>query len=243
MFANTSVINSFLKAISPLPDRLGSLERDDTIIGLDEMLYHLREIDSSADIKFGVTKMVIIADSLKNVVIKIPFNGTYNIVENNDDDYDEYSSILDNYEWYDFSYAPSKVDDSDYCLVEFEMYRALKKQKLHSFVAKTVFYMMWEGYRIFLQEKVIPFCDYFDTSKLTPITQKEIDSASSIPFRRGRSEWLAHCIQTYGEKKTKRFFSYCENENPDIVGDFHTGNYGYRPNGTPCILDYSNYCE
>ena len=77
MFVKAEVVDSFLKAISPLPPCLGSFDKVDTIVGLDEMLFRLREIDSSAEIKFGVSKMAILANSLGNVVIKIPFKGTY----------------------------------------------------------------------------------------------------------------------------------------------------------------------
>ena len=233
MFIKKEIIDSFLEAISPLPNKLGSLEEDEKVVGLDEMLYKLRQIDPSATIQNGVSKMVIIADTLENVVIKIPFNGTYECVVDENDEYI----------WRDFQYAPSDIDESDYCLAEFETYRELRKQKLHSFVAKTVFYLMWDGYRIFIQEKVIPIYDDSHTPTLTPISQKAIDKVNDIPYRRGRSEWIARCIQTYGEKKTKRFFKYCEKENTHITDDFHMGNYGYRPNGTPCILDYSDYCE
>ena len=34
---------------------------------------------------------------------------------------------------------------------------------------------------------------------------------------------------------------YVEEKDPEILNDMHSGNYGYRPNGIPCILDFASF--
>ena len=57
------------------------------------------------------------------------------------------------------------------------------------------------------------------------------------------TEWIAICLDKYGKSKVERFLYYCENIDLDILDDIHNGNYGYRTNGTPCIIDYSGYAD
>ena len=53
--------------------------------------------------------------------------------------------------------------------------------------------------------------------------------------------FLANCLDKYGKSKVKRFLHYCANIDPDILEDIHDGNFGYRKDETPCLLDYSNF--
>lgn len=248
MIINAKVINSFLEVVSPLlPERFGSYDDSDAFPNLEEMLFGLREIDNSAEIRFGVSKMVIIADSLGDEVIKIPFNGMFSL--DAEGGYDEYEDAyyVSTYGWQDFEGAPSDIDESDYCLAEYEIYQQLKQEKLQCFVAKTLLYtILSNGFRVFVQEKVIPIDNSESSSleALTPISMQILNEAESCRIKknfRANSEWIARCIVRYGIKQTERFMNYCCYTNYNINADMHTGNYGYRPNGTPCILDYSNF--
>ena len=57
------------------------------------------------------------------------------------------------------------------------------------------------------------------------------------------TNWIANCIDKYGQSKVERFLNYCENIDPDLLEDVHSGNYGYREDGTPAILDFSNFLD
>lgn len=248
MIINTKVINSFLEAVSPLlPEKFGTYDDADTFPNLNEMLYNLRGLDTSAEIRFGVSKMVIIADSLGDEVIKIPFNGMFNFDTKYGYDECEDEYYAGPYCWQDFEGAPSDMDESDYCLAEYEIYRQLKEEKLQCFVAKTFLYtILPNNFRVFIQEKVIPIDDSESSSleELTPISIQTLQEAQDYRSKknfRATADWIARCIIRYGIKQTERFMNYCCYTNYNINADMHFGNYGYRSNGTPCILDYSNF--
>lgn len=230
-----TTIDEFLDVIFPLPQRFGVIipendgdETEPTDLFLFEDEVH--SIDPEATVRFGVSKIVIISPKLNGIVIKIPFNGYFSKTE------DEYEDP----EWHPFNWATGS-DASDYCLAEYEKYKELKAQGLDCFVAKTVFYKTVHGVRVFLQERATPENDLYQTCKPSQNSQ---DLANKW-YREDKfaidPEWIANCIDRYGKSKVEKFLYYCNNVDLDILEDAHHGNYGYRGNETPCILDYSNY--
>lgn len=235
------LIDKFLEVIFPLPDNFGVTSYDDIGEELDneyEIRSALRKIDELADISYGMSKLVITSPHLHGVVIKIPFNGHYEY----DCEYDEDEALIEEeYTWRPFCSA-SATDKSDYCLSEYEKYMKLKSYKLNCFVAKTYFYKVIDGVRIFLQEEIIPEEDDYSehaSSKESQNIAKEWRSEGK--FWGIDSEWIANCIDEYGKEKVEQFLSYCNHTDYDILEDMHCGNYGYRENGTPCLLDFSNF--
>ena len=117
---------------------------------------------------------------------------------------------------------------------------------MQRFVAKTLFYSTIQGIRVFIQEKVVPIIDiYSDTflKTLAPVSQQTLSKIE--PYKQQvflDSFWLARCLLKYGEHYVQEFVEYCCDVDTNIIGDLHHGNYGYRLNGTPCLLDYSNFC-
>ena len=94
------------KIINTLPPILGDTpfgllyDEDDgpqCPICFDEIQEQILNIDGEAEFRYGMSKLVIIAPSLKDIVIKIPFNGIYDKYE--DDGYDTHKYIVyfDNY--------------------------------------------------------------------------------------------------------------------------------------------------
>ena len=228
---NYQLVDKILNVILPLPKNFGIDELYDEPNDLLLFKNKLHEVDKEAIIFFGLTKMVISSPQLNGVVIKIPFNGRYG----SDDDEKPY--------WIPFKWADAS-DCSDYCLAEWEKYNKLKKYRLNCFVAKTFYYKQIMGVRIFIQEQVIPLDEFYKTpiipSKNSQKLAKQWWRESKIDVD---PDWMANCLDLYGQAKVKKFLHYCEDIDPDILEDVHSGNIGYRTNGTPVILDYSNYLD
>ena len=231
MTFNHTLVDKFLEAIFPLPENFGIVLRENEEsepIDFSFFQEAVWDVDPDASVYFGMSKIVIISPNLNNVVIKIPFNGFFE--ENMEEDL----------YWHTFRWA-SGSDSKDYCLTEFEKYNKLKTYELDCFVAKIMFYKEICGVRVFLQEQVVPENDSYCTRKPS---QKSQDLANKWYDERKfyiEPEWIANCLDKYGKSKVERFIYYCANIDPDILEDAHDGNFGYRKDETPCVLDYSNY--
>lgn len=238
MVFNHNAINRILDAIFPLPDQFGVVLYNDepmSLINEDEIRESVYVADNTATVTYGMSKLVITSENIGNVVIKIPFNGSYVQYINEDD---EEESL----EWEPFYWAPGS-DRTDYCLAEYEKFKELKSYGLNCFVAKTLLYKVCGGIRVFIQERVTSLEDSWEDHSAS---QKSQDLARQ--WRRERrcpmdTEWVANCLDKYKQSKVERFLSYCENIDLDILEDMHQGNYGYRDNETPVLLDFSNFLD
>lgn len=229
MTFNYELINDILNAIFPLPKHFGM--KGSKPINYLDFRDNVLSVDPDALIYFGSTKMVIASPNLQNTVIKIPFNGCF------------YLKDTTNYCWYYFGEANAS-DPGDYCLAEWEKYKKLKACGLNCFVAKTFYYKTINGVRIFLQEQIIPQSDLFILTQSPSNNSRELANKWYKEKRfRIEPEWIANCLDKYGESKVKRFLYYCENIDPDILEDAHESNFGYRNNETPAILDFSNFLD
>lgn len=231
MIFNSKIVDEFLESIFPLPNKFGLMLCEDgesnpvDFFAFEDAVY---SVDYNATVRFGMSKIVIISPKLNNIVIKIPFNGYF--IETDEGDLN----------WYDFCWA-SGSDCSDYCLAEYEKYDKLRTYELDCFVAKTIYYKTINGVRIFLQEKVIPendMCFNQTASAGSRNLAKKWYKERKFDID---PEWIANCLDKYGKSKVERFLYYCSNIDLDILEDIHSGNFGYRNNETPCILDYSNF--
>lgn len=235
MTLNYELIDKILEAIFPLPEKFGIVEYEDDDMSkpinysfLEDAVF---EADPYAKIYFGASKLVITSSKLKDVVIKIPFNGYYT----EDGETGELN-------WTSFCWAPGP-DKTDYCLAEYEKFQKLAIYGLDCFVAKTVFYKTIDGFRIFIQEAVTPEEDIYDEYHPSQKSQKIADEWRKQGIFYMNSKWIANCLDAYGETKVKRFLDYCNNIDLDILEDAHSGNFGYRNDESPAFLDYSNFLE
>ena len=48
-------------------------------------------------------------------------------------------------------------------------------------------------------------------------------------------------IMYYGVEKYIRFMQLCMDRFPDVLGDLHSENYGYRTDGSPVLIDFSSW--
>lgn len=234
MTFNHKKIDQILNMIFPLPEEFGVQLFDNfdcEPIDFCRIKHSISKVDSNAFIEFGMSKLVIISPNIGNVVIKIPFNGYF------EEDPDT-GEIF----WNPFEGA-SGSDFSDYCLTEYEKFKDLKFYGLNCFVAKTLFYKTIDGVRIFLQEKVVSKAE----SCGGPCASENSKKLANKWYKEGKFDidpsWIANCLDRYGKSKVEKFLCYCSAIDFDILDDIHSGNFGYRDNGTPVILDFSNYCQ
>lgn len=233
MRINHELIEAFINAIFPLPDEFGLVESDDNSepLDYDALSAQINRIDNEAYIEFGMSKMVICSPNLYGFVIKIPFNGWFDCSEDTN---------------YKLSFTPFScgggINSDDYCSTEYETYLALKEFGLECFVAKTILYDEIGCHRIYIQEEICPL-NIFETNKITPSYRSKV-LASKMTLKERlpmRDDWLAQCIDVYGYGTVKAFLSYCKEKGEMILQDMHGGNYGYRHDKSPAILDFSGY--
>lgn len=234
MTFDKKIVDDLLNAVFPLPEMFG--KNWDTEEWNECYFEKLADIDPDVRIESGVSKIVIIS-SLLDVVIKIPFSGSFEIPfsENeNEDEYDDFGEFVY------FNGAETSKNDWDYCLAEYEKYEKLKELNLNCFLAETILYKTIDNFSILIQENVIPNCYLPTADTLTSLelkrTASKISNGLPLDF-----DWLGKCIEAYGEEKTKNFIDYCSNVDYDLITDMHGANYGYRPNKTPAILDFSGF--
>lgn len=241
MNINFENINKVLDAIFPLPPEFGvegSCNDSSEEPVLAEIEHKIFKADPRAFIRHGISKLVLVSPNFGNVVIKIPFKGTrceryfLSDPEDEESDYEYYT------EFTEFSGASDR-DSSDYCLLEYEIYNTLKHYSFNCFAVKTIFYKIIEGTRIFLQEMACPEEDYSENFNISEKSEKTALRWRHECFTFMDTNWIAACIDKYGERKTKKFLEFADENN--LLGDMHDGNYGYRKGGYPVLIDFSDY--
>ena len=260
---NSHVVNKFINNISPILSRspFGLLVKEgepEEPIYYNEIEEKILDIDNGAEIRYGISKMVISAPSLRDVVIKIPFNGIYDFYY---DDYlypydkDDYlypydkTDITffdgeDHYYYYtQFNSAENNINNSDYCATELEKYNTLKTFGLDNFVAKTEFYNTSNNIRFYLQEKAMSMEEDFKKRRSSFKSKNTARQWIEDEMMTIDVEWAGMCIDYYGEELTKQFLDYCNYQDDIIISDPHMGNFGYRKNGEPIVIDFSGFAD
>lgn len=232
---NHKVVDQMFKSIVPFPEHFGTNAYDidnPPISYFNKFQDSIWEIDPDARIIFGTTKLVIVSPKVgEDVVIKIPFNGTFGKDGN----------------WVPFRCAPdvSKEQKNNYCCSEYNKYNRLKNTNLNCFAAETTLYECGD-LTLYIQELIIPMADAYSEQPQPSTAAHETilkwwdNGTCPIP----PNKWIENCLDFYGVYKTLRFVCYCSDIDLDILEDFSTSNAGYRKSdGTPALLDYSNFLE
>lgn len=212
----------------------------------------------------GASKLVLALPELK-VAIKIPFTGEFMELECRDGEYDfcdgcenscccdmccpnreEREVIRENYEdREDFDPFNGAGDyEWDYCGLELEYYTQIAEYGFAKFYAKTAFLGTTQnGFPCYIQE----WCESYDDS--------EADTSSSEHSRSHVQElktndnyrsyfyddWVALAVERYGEELVDAFLLKFLREHNEYVGDMHSGNFGFRADGSPVIIDFSDF--
>lgn len=235
-----------------LPENFGKMQDDDFIVDMGKIEGRIWAIDHTVRFYSGISKLAIVAESLGEVAIKVPFNGCY---EYSDEYYDylhsdEYDYDDDNEEWdFDRKYCFEKFCggggryNDDYCAEEYAAYKELKELGYEKFVAETELLGGINGMYILVQEFVTSMND-FDKKVIN--SKEAVETSKRIREDYGAAnnvedDWVAACIEHYGEELSEKFFNYTEEDGYFILADAHWGNYGYREDGSPCVLDFSDF--
>lgn len=226
------LVQSILKVVGALPAEFGvMLDPEDYGIVYD---YEdkLRAAFPRVQVANGVTKMVIIHPDLP-FVIKIPFNGYWAIDYNSEDE-----NIFIPFEC---ATCTGAFDGEwDYCKLETEEYACAQDRGFNCFLAKSEFIGYYCNYPIYIQEKVNVG---FRANSRIVSSAKSRESVNNLDFcdRICSDIWMSKCFDCYGEELTMAFVEYTHHEDNMVGSDDHSKNYGYRNDGTPCLLDYSGY--
>lgn len=184
------------------------------------------QLDKNVETAFGVSKFVIFLNN--DEVAKIPFNGSF---------------------WYDSNeedgYRFDEFNNSDYCATEAAVYADAVALGVEKFFASTKYYgKTAEGTPVYISERVYSL--YEDDNIRSKITSSEASNKKATEIKTDYSvhisstEWLAKAIEFYGADAVINLIDFIELEH---INDFHSGNIGFRKDGSPVLLDYSGYDE
>lgn len=187
------------------------------------------------DYAHGASKMVLIPDEDIGFVLKIPFNGRYDIA------YDEDDEPMDDYEFFGFEGARFTSDGWNYCETEAIIYEMAKEAGIETCFAKTEYVGDIDGYPVYSQERAEIFYCRKNESEYSEETRsktrdkcKELNVESSINIC-----WMTDFLAYYGEEMLKTFMTFIFDNR---IGDLHSDNIGYIGN-RPVLIDYSGFCS
>lgn len=217
-----------------IPEEFGcdqdSGEFDDVL--LYDQLYKL--LPGQFEIDNGISKAVIMVQDMP-FVIKIPFNGMHWR------DY-EYNEEEDDYEEVDHQFYPFRVHE-DYCDFEMELVETAQERGFEQFVLDTIcIYEDKHGRKYYMQERAVPSRRYYGKTP-TAISEHSYEVAASMSkgYCRCDENWRAAVVEYYGEAMWITFVDWNAMNGLGILDDMHGGNYGYREDGTPVLIDISGF--
>lgn len=186
----------------------------------------------------GISKAVIIFDDLP-FVVKVPLRGTYYREEFYNEEADEYE-YSDEYNFNEYRGA-CDYDYSDYCFDELQKTQLVIEAGFGKIVPEMEWVCFKDGSSVYVQEKVLPFST--GKNKYSNPTADSVQKAKDMDDKYGYCalDWRASVIDFYGEDFWKSFVDWERDNDYDILSDMHSGNYGYRLDGTPVIFDIAGY--
>lgn len=220
-----------------IPEDFGMDEQSDMIWQDGLIESQLNGDFGSYSVDNGVSKAVIIFDYLP-FVIKIPMWGMWYYHEDYDEENDEYYYSESEFGYF---YCGSENNSKDYCLKEFERIQAMIEAGFGKLVPETEWVCAdAAGRNFYMQEKVIPYRSH--VSKTTP-SDASLEKAKNqeCKYCSCSADWRAMVIDCYGEQFWKDFVDWDSENEMYILSDMHSGNYGYRNDGSPVLLDIGGF--
>lgn len=205
-----------------LSEKFGLDECGDLTPQVEDAIDQVMELNTNFDNfewKFGATKLVFL---FKDFVIKLPFNGTY---------------------WYtDEHYTQSEFNEfivENYCEIESTIYADAIVAGVDKFFASTRYAGRTKSGICFYKSERVNEFRYGPTASPQAIQQADTVISNhndcDIDYN-----WLSIAIDYYGIDEVENLMNFIEEEN---INDLHSGNVGFRADGSPVILDYSGYNE
>lgn len=190
----------------------------------------------------GASKFVILLDNVEtfNLVVKIPFAGSNK----------EWNFEKQHYEDKGFCYFNGAADETgwNYCAVEYNIYKAAEAEGLSACFAAVDVLETNLKYPVYMQEKAIPFDDYYydeESNHYSEDESKYTDEQFNSTKEKCRENkiydfntlWLTDFIQYYGVDMFAKFSQFIQKKS---INDLHNGNIGYIGN-RPVLIDYSGW--
>jgi hypothetical protein len=188
----------------------------------------LEDIDKTATVDSGITKAVIIFPE-EDVVLKIPYNGYWEMAEE-EYDYDDIS-------WRPFLNGGGS-DNDDYCQYELDIYDLAKEYDLEDFFLKTEYYGYVDGHPLYIQEKGETML-HFDDSQRIPSEEAQKTVKTNRNINSIDRYWLAFAVDWYGEEKVEKFCSFVKRHK--IEQDLHWHNIGFAIDERPVLIDWAGF--
>lgn len=210
-----------------IPSKLGGIIDEEDYADVDKVgrdAYHLGAWDWS----HGVSKMAIV-DKGSTYVLKIPFNVMWDVAWDHEN------------ETYDYDNAYADYFDYDYCALEAENYETLEDAGFGCFLARTRFYDECNSGWMTVQERCYDIGGNRSSEEtreaLKVFKSREYDYIGmTMPM-----DLFGSFVEAYGLDLTLKFIQFCRESGYGILDDLHSENYGYRADGTPCIIDFSGW--
>lgn len=186
----------------------------------------------------GCTKWVIAYKDIPDWVVKVPFCGTY-IYDNENEEgyYDKYIG------------ANNLKNNWNYCERELEIYKEAVKKDMDFFFTETHYLGQYWGMPVYISKKV----DDFYTKRGVHSTGKKYEECNSIiQEAESRSKnwnkdyllsslYIAKMLDCgYSYEQIVNIILFCQE---NLIGDFHSGNFGWDEECKLRILDFSSYNE
>ena len=213
-----------------------SREMDDKMVSnINDQLFRIGIDDF--ELANGISKLVIVLNNFP-FVIKIPFNGNFHYEYDYDEENEEWTIKDDtSFVWFGEACAP---DTSDYCWNEYDKIKMAQERGYGElFPDMEQIFEDNFGRHFYIQEKVKVF-SYLERQNLSPNSR---DRAKSMEPKYSicNVEWRASVVEFYGENLWISFVNWNDSGLRDYLSDMHGGNYGYRFDGTPVLIDISGF--
>ena len=214
-----------------VPDCFGSTNGDDyndTLSEMDRQFYQYKTA-------WGCTQYVVM-DKSNNLVVKFPFDGMWHD-DCDDKEYWEKQDYIEDKDGRVFEEFPR-----DYSEISYILYKKAEDAGVVDMFAHTE---KVEGGRnvFYAQEFVTPLDSVWDDDDFS-------ENSKNIVWEKRKSKefgwwtfdeaWLAKAVDVYGCEKVEKFMAFIKRE---CLDDWHDGNYGYRQDGTPAVLDWAGFYD
>lgn len=214
-------------------------DNDDNVYYCVQPLFKTKKVQYAK----GVTKMCLIPPT-GNWVMKVPFQGEYVPVWN--DDIEDYE---DDFAFESYCGAENGTPNHwNYCLSEVYCYDLAEEGGVSEFFAREEYFgevatSSKETLPCYVQEKCYTVRDVWDhdAPQASEDSLKKVASNEKYRYCNFCNEWLATAIDYYGEEKVLALLKFLD-EHYWMSGDFHEGNYGYRASdNSPVLIDYTGF--
>lgn len=216
-----------------IPEKFGVNDYSDLVN--EDLIFN--QLPAEVTTTWGITQFVIIDPELTDV-IKIPFSGVYEDIKQKNNEWTEV--------YHDFN--------TNYAERTMNIYNDAEGAGLSDIFLEQKFLGLSANNKpIFRQEYVYPYEEGQPPSGTNPSKEsKDLVNKELKKYRQGESnlyynywsifygEWIAAAIDWYGLDYVEKLFKFLDERE---LTDFHSGNYGYRANGEPVIIDYCDYID